>query len=82
VLEDRDNRVVNARSSSAGASFMQRASLTWPAVLITLGLMFLAAEFVPHWGLRRTWPVLLVVIGVLKLIESGRPPRPPAGPRI
>ncbi len=51
-------------------------------MLITLGLMLLAGEFFPQWDFESTWPVLLVVFGVLKLIESGRPPRPPEGPRV
>jgi Domain of unknown function (DUF5668) len=59
-----------------------RSSLTWPVVLITLGLMLLAEQFLPDWGFGKTWPVLLIVIGVLKLIDSGRPPRPPEGPRV
>jgi len=59
-----------------------RISLTWPVILITLGVIFLLEEFVPHFGLRKTWPVLLVVIGILKLIDSARPPRPPEGPRL
>jgi membrane-bound ClpP family serine protease len=52
-----------------------------PVFLITLGLVFLIAEFVPEWGVRKTWPVLLVVIGVIKLLDSARPPRPPEGPK-
>ena len=67
---------------SSGRSFIQRASLTWPVLLITLGVMLLLDEFVPRWDFVRTWPILLVVFGVLKLIESGRPPRPPEGPRV
>jgi len=67
---------------NSGGSFIQRVSLTWPVLLITLGLMLLADEFLPRWDFERTWPVLLVVFGVVKLIESGRPPRPPEGPRI
>jgi hypothetical protein len=59
-----------------------RLSLTWPVILITLGVIFLLEEFVPHLGFRKTWPVLLVVFGILKLIDSGRPPRPPEGPRL
>lgn len=59
-----------------------RGSLTWPVLLITLGLMLLAEQFLPNWGFSKTWPVLLIVVGVLKLIESGRPPRPPEGPRL
>ena len=59
-----------------------RGSLTWPVILIVLGLMLLAEQFLPYWTFGKTWPVLLVVIGVLKLIDSGLPPRPPEGPRI
>jgi len=59
-----------------------RGGLIWPVILITLGIMLLAEQFLPGWGFSRTWPVLLVVIGVVKLIDSGRPPRPPEGPRI
>ena len=80
MLQDLDTANRGAPGRTAG--LMQRVSLTWPVVLITLGLMFLADQFLPQWGFRRTWPVLLVVVGVLRLIESGRPPRPPAGPRI
>ena len=57
-------------------------SLTWPVVLITLGLLFLADQLLPGWGIGRTWPALLVVIGVMKLLDSARPPRPPQGPRV
>jgi uncharacterized membrane protein (Fun14 family) len=59
-----------------------RASLVWPVILITLGVMFLLHEFVPGWNVRKTWPVLLVIVGVFKLVESSRPPRPPEGPRL
>ena len=60
----------------------RRSGLTWPVVLITLGVILLLDQFVPGWGIGRTWPVLLVAIGVVKLLESGRPPRPPEGPRV
>lgn len=74
---------INSTSAwSSGAGFLQRTSLTWPVLLITLGLMLLADEFLPRWDFERTWPVLLVVFGVLKLIDSARPPRPPVGPKI
>lgn len=59
-----------------------RASLMGPVVIITLGLMFLLAQFVPGWGIGRTWPALLIVIGVIKLLDANRPPRPPEGPRV
>ena len=59
-----------------------RGSFTGPVILITLGVIFLLEEFVPHWGFSKTWPVLLVVFGILKLLDSTRPPRPPEGPRL
>jgi len=77
-----DLQTLNRQAPAGTAGLIQRVSLTWPVVLITLGLMFLADQFLPQWGFRKTWPILLVVIGVLRLIESGRPPRPPVGPRI
>lgn len=60
----------------------RRSGLTWPVVLITLGVILLLDQFVPGWGIGKTWPVLLVAVGVVKLLESGRPPRPPEGPRV
>jgi hypothetical protein len=56
--------------------------LTGPVLLITVGTLFLLAEFVPGWGLSRTWPVLLIVFGLLKLFDAALPPRPPEGPRV
>ncbi len=46
------------------------SGLTWPAVLITLGVLFLVSR--GHWGygIGALWPVLLVVIGLLKLAEA------------
>lgn len=60
----------------------RRASLTWPVVLITLGIIFLLDQVVPGWHFGRTWPVLLIVLGVVKLIDSSRPARPPEGPHV
>jgi len=59
-----------------------RRGLTGPIVLIVLGLIFLADQFLPGWGIGKTWPALLIVIGVVKLLDRNRPPQPPAGPRV
>jgi len=48
--------------------------LMWPAILITLGVLFLLHQL--HGGrldFDNTWPVLLVVIGVLHLASSVAP---------
>ncbi len=53
-----------------------------PVLLVSVGVLFLLSEFVPGLGIEKTWPVLLVEVGLVRLIESGNPPRPPQGPRI
>jgi hypothetical protein len=65
--------------------------LMGPAILITIGVLFLVQQ--SHWAYHfgRTWPVILLVIGVVKLAEAlasdaGHgtqqipPPGPPSGP--
>lgn len=45
-------------------------SLMGPAILITLGLLFLIARWHGEYHFDRTWPVLLLVIGAVKLAEA------------
>jgi hypothetical protein len=40
-----------------------------PAILVTLGVLFLL-DNVSHVGFHRTWPAILLVIGVVKLMQS------------
>jgi phage shock protein C len=47
-----------------------RGSLIGGLVLITLGALFLADEFIPHVSFGDLWPILLVVIGIGLLINS------------
>jgi hypothetical protein len=43
--------------------------LMGPAVLITLGVLFMLSEFgVAHFN--RTWPILLIVIGLVKVLAG------------
>jgi len=44
--------------------------LTWPAVLITLGVLFLGSRGLCGYGFVVLWPVLLVLMGVLRLAEA------------
>jgi hypothetical protein len=48
------------------------AGLMGPAVLITLGALFLIGEF-SHFPFHRSWPVLLLVIGIVKLLQYTAP---------
>lgn len=41
-----------------------------PAVLVTLGVLFLLESFSYNSGFHRTWPVLLLVIGGIKLWQG------------
>jgi hypothetical protein len=43
--------------------------LMGPAMLITLGVLFLL-DSVSRVGFSRTWPAILLVVGVIKLMQS------------
>jgi hypothetical protein len=43
--------------------------LMGPAILVTVGIIFLLEE-VSEVGIGRTWPAILLVIGVVKLMQS------------
>ncbi|MCX6247657.1 MAG: PspC domain-containing protein [Bacteroidetes bacterium] len=47
-----------------------RGNLIGGLVLITLGALFLADEFIPHVSFGDLWPLILVVIGIGLLINS------------
>lgn len=51
------------------------AGMMGPAVLITLGVLFLLQEtnFGWTWGFHRTWPILLIVIGIVKVLQYTAP---------
>jgi phage shock protein C len=51
-----------------------RGNLIGGLVLITLGALFLADEFIPHVNFSDLWPLILVAIGIGLLINnfSGR----------
>jgi hypothetical protein len=59
-----------------------------PAILITIGLLFLLSELRGgYFDFGNTWPVILVVIGLISLVSALAPteghlsgPLPPAPP--
>ena len=44
--------------------------LMGPAILITLGVLFLVDRFVSGISFGQLWPALLIVIGLVKLAEA------------
>ena len=46
-----------------------------PAVLITLGILFLIQQWDWSWnyGFHKTWPILLIVIGIVKILQYTAP---------
>ncbi len=56
----------------------KRGNLIGGLVLITLGVLFLADEFIPNIDFGDLWPVLLVVIGIGLLVKgvSGKKQHP------
>lgn len=68
------------RCGWAGLSATSRRAqnLVGPAVLVTLGVLFLLeTQDIISFG--RTWPVLLVVIGLIKVLRGPRGGSPPGG---
>src|SRR5450631_2491653 len=74
---------------ACGCSRCTTRGLVGPAVLVTLGLLFLLANM-SEYSFDRTWPILLIVIGAIKVVryvipDSGHvnpaqyPPPPYAG---
>ena len=50
--------------------FKNRGNLIGGLVLITLGILFLADEFMPNISFGDLWPIILIVIGAGLLINS------------
>lgn len=59
--------------------------MTWGAILVTIGVLFLLAEFT-RWGFHNTWPAILIVLGLLQVYRHSAstaghvdplPPQPP-----
>ena len=45
--------------------------LMGPAILITVGVLFLIPQFVHRLDFGDLWPIILIVIGAVKLFEYG-----------
>ena len=57
------------RRNYCGCERCTRRSLMGPAILITLGVLFMISELTWRVIFSDLWPVILIVIGVIKLLE-------------
>jgi phage shock protein C len=48
----------------------KQGSLTGGLVLITIGVLFLAARFIPNIDFHDLWPIILIVIGISILFRN------------
>jgi hypothetical protein len=73
------------------STYYRRGGLVGPAVLITIGTIFLLDRWWPDFSFHRLWPLILIVIGLVRLLEMGMsrsdtvypappPPPPPSAP--
>jgi phage shock protein C len=46
-------------------TYKYRGSMIGGVILVTLGILFLLDEFIPHLDFGRLWPVLLIIIGTV-----------------
>jgi hypothetical protein len=62
----------NESKSRCGCAHCRVRTVFGPVMLITVGILFLVAEYT-HYGFGQLWPVLLIVAGVLALLQSLAP---------
>ena len=72
-----------------GCSCCRRSGLTGPVMMVTVGTLFLIANYT-RFDFHDLWPVILIVLGGMMLlrpsssrtghIQLGMPPMPPAPP--
>jgi phage shock protein PspC (stress-responsive transcriptional regulator) len=60
----------NQPPKSSQPEHKNRGNLIGGLVLITLGILFLADEFIPNINFGDLWPIILIVIGAGLLINS------------
>ncbi len=58
------------RGIRCGCERCGRRGLMGPVVLITIGLIFMADQFLWRVNFGDLWPLILIVIGVMKLMEQ------------
>jgi phage shock protein PspC (stress-responsive transcriptional regulator) len=58
------------KSAKSLKNHRDEGKLIFATVLIFLGLIFLAHNFIPFWNFTKLWPLILVIVGLAFLISS------------
>ena len=59
-----------SRRMHCGCARCRIHGLMGPAILITLGVLFLIGQSSGRYSFADLWPILLIVIGAIKLLEA------------
>jgi hypothetical protein len=59
-----------SRRSACPCQRCQTRCLMGPAMVVTVGVLFLLQQTTYNIGLHRTWPVFLLVVGAVQLAQS------------
>ena len=60
------------RIRGCGCARCRCSGYMWPALLVTLGVLFLIDEYTSV-GFDKTWPIILLIIGVVLLLQRNAP---------
>ncbi len=81
-VPESDNSSFDTMNSGYVGKDKSKRNLMGGIILIVVGLIFLAENFIPNVNFGDLWPLLLVAIGALtiwnSMQKSGRPTPPPA----
>lgn len=48
-------------------------ALIWPAIVITIGVIFFVDPYNWDYSIGRLWPVILIVVGVIQVLAAAAP---------
>ena len=61
--------IIGGSNSACRCEHCRTRKIMGPAILLTIGILFLL-DSTSHLGFDKTWPAILLVIGVVKLMQS------------
>jgi Domain of unknown function (DUF5668) len=59
-----------ARRVACHCAYCRIKALFGPVMIITVGVLFLIAQYSDRWNFGQLWPFLLIVAGIMKVAEA------------